>query len=227
MAEEKKAEDLARERASQEARKAQQSESDREPWVYKDPLQTAAEKLTTYEELIQREAARTSIVKTNSGLAFEIKGLSPGDFVIIMGSPFVKSFISAGVESTDKSAAEKIVKGLEPERAIELISDPDLLSVAKTAICSSVLSVNFVSKPQEQCDPEQKEVSVDQLDFVDLMNLFNAIMRLSTPGVEVTDAMFFRKTGEEAQGSDDSGSSDRERLRSEAIQDTVPLGNES
>ena len=225
MAEERTAEDIARERASRQARRAQQKAeqgNDRE-----SHQRGPAAGLTTYDELIQREAARTSIVKTSSGLAFEVGALAPGDFAMLLGSPFLQRFTDAGIDVRNENTVKETVERLDGESVARLVTDPELLNASRALVCLSVTSINFVDKPQQQCDQEREEISVDLLDFVDLMNICTAILRLSTPSAEAADAVLFREADEEEQGSGDPGAPDGEELRSPAVEGTVPVSKQS
>lgn len=180
------------------------------------------EKLTTHEELLS--SYRTTIVKTASGRAFEIEALSPGGFLLSVGSPLIQTLTTQGLntETADKGAVENFVAGLTLEQQIALVSEEKFLTSVKRIVCAGVISINFVEKPQGDVDTATKEVSIDLLSMQELLSLYTAIINLSLPEAEVRDVQLFREESETVENGDTESASDSTDVRKETLGDSVP-----
>lgn len=187
----------------------------------------AEKNLTTYEDILS--SYQTTIVVTDAGETFEIKALSPGDFVLAIGSPLIRSLTPEGLDlaGDTEEAIRKSVAEMPLEKMIDLLSDKAFLESVNSIICASVTSVNFIDKPQSECDTAQKELSVHLLTLKSLMNLYTAVIAFSVPGAKVDQLEFFRKedTGEQVDSDQDAPNS--EGVRDTSVEAPVSTVDES
>ena len=102
--------------------------------------------------------------KNGEPKVFEIQSLSQGDFISIMGVPFIMKFLN----NENVTLTDDLI-----EKQIDII---------KKVVCAGVISVKLVTKAQTECKDD--EVSVNIIDIEDLYELYNAIMEHSLGGVE-------------------------------------------
>lgn len=182
-------------------------------------------KLTTYEEL--DSLYRTAIVATSSGMSFKIQTVSPGDFMIVAGSPILKKLVEHDVDLTNKEQISAVIDGMSTQQKADLVSDGSFLRMARQIVCAGVISINFVDKLQDECDRSKQEVSVDRLPMPDLLDLFTGIMTLAVSEDEEEAAKFFREISGGERGRGDQDSPDGESIRDETVENTISLSDES
>lgn len=180
-------------------------------------------KLTTYEEFLaeHERRQRTAIVKTAGGQTFEIKLLSPGDFVMVMNTLLVQKLMP------ELAAAPDEMSEADQEKAMDLMTNEELLDSIKNVVCQAVVSVNLVNKAQEQCDRAKKEVSIELIDLVTLLELNMAIRKLSVPETESDQVASFRSESGGDEAGDDQGASDSESIQPAPGESAVPGSDES
>jgi hypothetical protein len=208
---------IAQQRASEKAQSVPNPNESRNP-TRRSPTRRAD--LMSYEELVQGH--RTAIVKTTSGKAFEIQSLSPGEYVSMIGSPITKRLADAGIDVTDGNTASARLRQLPPDELVSLVSDAGVLDLAQHIVCKGVISINFVMKPQHECDPARKEVSIDRLSIPELGELEAAIVQLGESDEDVEFVQLFREGGQEAEAERADDTQDGTDIRPEAERDTVP-----
>ena len=147
------------------------------------PMKPKVEGLTGYDELLS--GYETGYTVTPSGMTFEIQAISPGMFLGIFGTPFMSMLIEQG--ATDQDTVDKIVEKMTDEEKIELANEPILKNSVLDTICAGVISAKLVNKPQSECDPEDKEISIirlleiEKLTEADVVHLYKAIKELTKP----------------------------------------------
>lgn len=194
--------DVARERASEKARQISPPQEKQE----QAPIpKTASAGLTTREELLS--AYRTTIVRTTSGNAFEIRAISPGDFLLYLGSPMLKALADSGIDVGEPGAVSQAVADMSTGEAVDVITKGDLVELARRNVCAGVISLNFVMKPQGECDDSKQETSVFLLSVIDAVDLYTAIVHFSVGDEDVDMVQTFRGEGEEKQVGPDTDTS--------------------
>lgn len=159
-------------------------------------------RLTSYNDILKR--TKTTIVQTRSGNTFEIKVLQPGDFLSIIGTPITKRIF---FDPKGKFAVPNFNDDYEATNTIQdLMSDDEFMRNAKDMVCRGIVSLNFVNKPQDQCDPDAQELSIDLLDFNEIMDIVSFLIVASTADREVKEFYSFRDldSQEQARGDQDS-----------------------
>lgn len=198
---EEKEVNVARERASENARQIPLPQEEQAPVP-----KTASAGLTTREELLS--AYRTTIVKTTSGNAFEIRAISPGDFLLYLGSPMLKALADAGIDVGEPGAVSQAVADMSTGEAVDVITKGDLVELARRNVCAAVISLNFVMKPQGECDESTQETSIFLLSVIDAVDLYTAIVHFSVGDEDVDMVRVFRGQGAEEQVGPDPDPSD-------------------
>ncbi len=183
-------------------------------------------RLTTYEDYAEQLV--TVIVETSSGKVFEVQKVTPGEILKAAGSPLMDLLTQEGLDfgKDGREEAEEKVRQLPDEKKIEIVSDPEFMGIAKSIVCSGVISVNFVDKPRSECDREKKEVPADVLNMRELMDLFTAIMSISVGEGEVQEFYTFREGSERAQDEYGQIAPDGEVVREEAVGTAVRESSE-
>lgn len=192
------------------------------------PEKSKIEGLTTFDDLIS--GYETAFVKTPSGLVFEIQSIDPGMFLGFLGTPFISMLIAK--KATDAESANKVIESMSDEDKIKQANDPALVNNVLEIICRGVVSVKLVNKPQSECDPDRKEVSIimlietGKLTQDDLTYLYKAIFELVRPEeIAKTAESFLAKYKEDTEGTD-TDTSDSEDLPSETIGNIIPEDTE-
>ncbi len=181
-------------------------------------------KLATYDELVQE--VNTAIVETSSGRLYEIRAVMPGDILRAAGSPLMKVMTAKGLDISSKKKAEESIRNMPSDEQANILGDPEFIKMAQDLVCDAVLNVNLVNKPQEECDKELKEVSIDKLQMVELIELFTMTMTLATGDDVIKDFYSFREDGEEEQDESGEAPSDGEELREETDGTLVQEGQQ-
>jgi len=157
--------------------------------------------LTTFDDLM--EGYLTGTAYLTSGMAFDIQTLSPGDLVIVVGTPLVKLLMDQGAKIEEASTVDDLnqaIQAMGNEEQEEVYKSPDFRDIMINAICRSVISINFVNKRATQCDSSRKEVSViDRLSELDRFELFMQIMAIATTPQDIDDIASFPPTDEEPE----------------------------
>lgn len=182
-------------------------------------------KLTSYDDLVAEY--RTTMVETSTGKVFEVQNVSPGDLLLIAGSPLMAELTLQGLDLKDAGTVSESVMAMPPAKQLQLISNPDFLRTVKKTVCLGVISVNLVDKEQKDCDAEVQEVSLARLLLPELFQIFTAILQISATDQEVKDFYSFRE--ESAILQDDYGEDTPvgEGIPQEAVGDSVPQTEES
>jgi len=170
-------------------------------------------KLASYDELM--EEVITTIVETSSGRLYEIRKVEVGDLLRAAGSPIMKILTAKGVDVSSQENAEKSIQAMPQEEQANILADPEFTIMARDLVCSSVLNVNLVNKPQSECVKELMEVSVDKLPLKELVELFTMTMTLSVAESDIKDFHSFREDGEEEQDEYGEVAPDGEGVREE------------
>lgn len=216
------AENLAKKRASEKAKDVSDVNSsaaaDKEltqPRFVKSKTPDSRPDLTSYEDLVKEY--QTTFVRTSSGKVFEIETIGPGEYMMIFGSPLAQALTNMGLDPDDPKGSALRLADVSIEQKIDVLLGHDFQDFAENIICAGVISINFVRKPQRECDEDKQEVSISRLPFQDLCELFNAVIRLSVSGEEMGLIEFFREGSEEVSGERDSSSRDSESLQDTSI----------
>jgi hypothetical protein len=213
---------IAQKRASDKQRKiAKENNSVSKPKPQKAGLTNY---LTSYDELIS--GYETAFVKTTSGKTFEIQSIDPGIVFILMGTPVMSMLSNKGADMTDANAVNKAIQALSIDEKVEVSQNELFNNLINQTICEGVVSVHLVNKPQYECDPDKKELSVNLLSKIDQTEIFEAIMGLIKPDRLQELAEFFRQKSEEKQNGDSEDSPDGESVSSETLLTFVPEGTE-
>ena len=180
-------------------------------------------KVTSYEEFIAEYERRrkTAFVKTTSGQTFEIKLMSPGDFVMVMNTLMVQKLMPELVDGPDTLTES------HEQKVMDLMKNDEFLNSIKGVVCGAVISVNLANKPQEQCDGAKKELSIDILDTTTLLELNMAIRKASVPEEDSDQVRLFRVESAEADAGDGASASNSENVRDPAIGNPVSGNGES
>jgi len=181
--------------------------------------------LTSYDEFLA--GYKTCYVKTSSGKTFEVQGLSPGDFMALIGSPLAKALIGFGLDIENPLEALQKLDSLPTDQQVDLLIGDSFQAFAREVICTGVISLKFVDKDQRDCDKSAEEISVWLLPFQDLCEVFNAIIRLTASNEEIGMVNFFREEGEGEPAERDQNPSDSEGIPAETIGTTVSEKAES
>lgn len=180
--------------------------------------------LTSYEQLVAEY--RTTIVETSSGKVFEVQNISPGDLLLVAGSPLVAELTEQGLDMTDAGSVSESVMAMPQSKQIELVTNPDFLRTVKLTVCMGVISVNLVDKEQRECDATLHEVSLSRLLIPELFQVFTAILQLSATDREVQDFYSFREESEKLNAGYGEDISDSQDIPQEAVGDSVPTQEE-
>jgi hypothetical protein len=167
-----------------------------------DGLATANDFWTDYE---------TGFVTISKDRLLEIQSLDPGDFLIILDTPFVKMLNDKGVDVTDSEAVTQAVNDLTDSEKMEVYKQN-----IRKVICAGVVSVKFVDKLPQYCDPE-KEVSVDRLSQDDQTIIYNAIKELSVPEEVAEKASSFPDESGDSEGRADTDIPDSKDIPFETV----------
>ncbi|MHC4395661.1 MAG: hypothetical protein ACYS1A_08390 [Planctomycetota bacterium] len=201
------AKDLASRRATQETLK--------QP----PPPQQQEVSLTTFDELLAEY--KTGIVKTSSGKTFEIQCVSPGDFLLSVGSPLIQAISESGADLTSESEVNKVIADLSEEETFDLVANEDFIELIKQVVIRGVISVNLVDKKQNECNKRKKEISIDLLPIPDILDVYTAIMNLSVSEEDTAEVQLFRQESEGEQSEHNTDTSDSPDLRGETIEPAV------
>lgn len=180
--------------------------------------------MTSYDDLLS--VYETAFVKTTSGKTFEIQSIDPGIVFILMGTPVMSMLATKGADLTDAESVNKAIQALSIDEKVELSQNELFNNLIHQVICEGVVSVHFVNKPQYECDPDKKELSVTLLSKIDQTDVFEAIMGLMKPERLQELAEFFRQTSEETQDGDIQDSPDSTGLPLPPISTDVPEDKE-
>lgn len=194
--------ELAKERASKNAEVVQQG--------VKQIPKSDGVNLTTREDLMQ--LYKTCIVQTSSGRTFEVRNVAPGDFMVFFGSPILQALSAAGVDLEKANEVPKVVEKLSQGEALKIVTEGSLVELARHVVCIGVLSLNFVVKPQAECDDGKQETSVFLLPLNDTIELYTAIVKFSVSEEDTGLVQLFREESEEEQRRSDTDTSDGESV---------------
>lgn len=187
--------------------------------------------LTTYNDMIGD--FRIDVVETSTGKKFLIQSLDPGTIFVLYGSPLI-GIAEGTLDLSDLSDhPEKIKETLDAipdSKKMEMVSNPDFMKMVKLTVCDGVTSMNFVMKNQIDCNPDEKEVSVDRIKVDELFELYNAIMTLSFSNDEEASHLFRFESEEqrpEDPGGDGENSPDSTGIQSETESTVISMEAES
>jgi len=200
------------------------------------PTKPKVEGLTGYDELLSGYERGYTV--TPSGMTFEIQAINPGMFLGIFGTPFMSLLIEKG--ATDQKSIDAITDNMTDEEKIELANEPILKGKVLDIICAGVISAKLVNKPQSECDPENKELSIIRLIEIgkltsvstpedvkdDVTHLYKAIQELTKPEEIAKAAESFLKTYKEGTEGTTEDTPDSEGIPSDTESDTVPEDTE-
>ena len=127
--------------------------------------------IATRDSLIKRRY-RKGQIETALGRVFEIKSLDPKTMLLTRGSSFLPAF-NDFVENQDPSS----------------LGDPEISDFMDDICCASITSINFVKKELEECTEE--ETPIDVLDLDEKVEIFSAVMDMSSTEEERADWQFF------------------------------------
>lgn len=200
--------------------KARQTASQKAKAKTKKVMANAEDKnLTTYEDLVSDY--ETSIFVTSSGRTFEIQPISPGAYFLITGSPLLDILTEKGLDNEDIETRRKAFEELSDDEKMAIVTNDDYLEFMQRVCCAGIISLNFVMKRQSACRAYKKEVSIDLLSSGegagDLVELFGAIMELSSSESEGEMVETFRKEDKEESTGHDTDTSDGEGVSPDAV----------
>ena len=184
------AQKLAQKRASDK-----QSKLAKESKIISNPKPQKAG-LTGYDDLVA--GYETAFIKTTSGKTFEIQSIDPGIVFILMGTPIISMLSNKGADLADADSVNKTIQALSIDEKVDASQNELFNNLIYQSICEGVVSVHFVNKPQYECDPDKKELSVNLLSKIDQTEIFEAIMGLIKPDRLQELAEFFRQKSEGA-----------------------------
>lgn len=211
------AENLAKERATKKtqdtsalnAQTGSPEKMEAQPTFVKSKPSDSRPDLTSYDDLVGEY--QTTFVRTSSDKVFEIESIGPGEFMMIFGSPIAQVLSDIGIDLDDPEREKKLVD-ISIEDKVDVLLSHDFQEFAENIVCAGVISINFLRRPQRECDQDKQEVSVSRLHFQEMCELFNAIIRLSVSGEEMGLIEFFREGSEEVSGERDSSPSNSDSL---------------
>ena len=123
------------------------------------------------DSLIKRRY-RKGEIETTLGRVFKIKSLDPKTMLLTRGSSFLPAF-NDFVENQDPSS----------------LGDPEISDFMDDICCASITSINFVKKELEECTEEETPVNV--LDLDEKVEIFTAVMEMSSTEEERAEWHFF------------------------------------
>ena len=127
--------------------------------------------MASRDSLIKRRY-RTGEIETALGRVFEIKSLDPKTMLLSRGSAFLPAF-------------NDFIENQNPQS----LGDPEISDFMDDICCISVTSVNLVKKDLEECTDD--ETPIDVLDLDEKVEIFSAVMDMSSSEEERAEWQFF------------------------------------
>ena len=127
--------------------------------------------MSSRDSLIKRRY-RTGEIETTLGRIFEIKSLDTKSMLLSRGSAFLPAF-------------NDFIESQNPQS----LGDPEIADFMDDICCVAVTSINFVKKELEECTEDETPIEV--LDLDEKVEIFSAVMELSSTEEERAEWYFF------------------------------------